>query len=217
MSRFWVAEGARKHRENMSFFVAKPYGPGLKTRLRNKKRHIFRCFLAPFSTQNLDVWASLPGFAPCSVFGLRSAFCVCASLLFASPCSVCSCVPSPCPSASLCSVCSACGLCLSQCPCSTPAPAQRAKMRNPAIPRALQVTIMIIAVAVQSRWSMANSVETQRDRHRVAIAGELTEMPAHYQGSSHASPWQNQEHWRVMNIQLLCPCRISQLANRQNE
>ena len=33
-SRFWVEKGARKRREKMSFFLAKPYGPGLKTRLR---------------------------------------------------------------------------------------------------------------------------------------------------------------------------------------
>ena len=29
-SRFWVEKEARKHRENVSFFLAKPYGPGLK-------------------------------------------------------------------------------------------------------------------------------------------------------------------------------------------
>ena len=31
MSRFRVEKGARKHRENMSFLLAKPYGPGLKS------------------------------------------------------------------------------------------------------------------------------------------------------------------------------------------
>ena len=34
MSRFWVEKGARKHRKNMSFFLAKHYAPGLKSRLR---------------------------------------------------------------------------------------------------------------------------------------------------------------------------------------
>ena len=32
-SRFWVEKGAMKHWNNMSLFLAKPYGPGLKTRL----------------------------------------------------------------------------------------------------------------------------------------------------------------------------------------
>ena len=30
----WVEKGARKRRENMSFFLTKAYGPDLKTRLR---------------------------------------------------------------------------------------------------------------------------------------------------------------------------------------
>ena len=34
MSRFWVENPAWKRRKNMSFFLAKPYGPGLKSRLR---------------------------------------------------------------------------------------------------------------------------------------------------------------------------------------
>ena len=34
MSRFWVEKGARKHRKNNVVLLAKPYGPGLKTRLR---------------------------------------------------------------------------------------------------------------------------------------------------------------------------------------
>ena len=33
-SRFWVENPAWKRRKNMSFFLAKPYGPGLKSRLR---------------------------------------------------------------------------------------------------------------------------------------------------------------------------------------
>ena len=41
---------------NICFFGAKPYGPGLKTRLRKTKTtYFFRCFLAPFSTQKLDM------------------------------------------------------------------------------------------------------------------------------------------------------------------
>ena len=59
MSRFWVEKRARKHRENMSFFKAKPYGPGLKTRLHKTKDSLCRCVLAPFSTQNLDVLLSI--------------------------------------------------------------------------------------------------------------------------------------------------------------
>ena len=34
MSRFWVENPAWKHRGKMSFFLAKPYGPRLKSRLR---------------------------------------------------------------------------------------------------------------------------------------------------------------------------------------
>ena len=34
ISRFWVEKPAWKRRKNMSFFLAKPYGPGLKSRLR---------------------------------------------------------------------------------------------------------------------------------------------------------------------------------------
>ena len=60
---------------------------------------------------SLHVWASLPGFALCSVCGLHSVFCVCASLLFASPYSACSCVSSPCIFvASL--LCVPCALCV---------------------------------------------------------------------------------------------------------
>ena len=40
-SRFWVENPAWKRRKNMSFFLAKPYGPGLKSRLRLKQRHVF--------------------------------------------------------------------------------------------------------------------------------------------------------------------------------
>ena len=39
----------------MSVFLAEPYGPGLKTPLRKTNDIFFRCFLAPFSTQNLDI------------------------------------------------------------------------------------------------------------------------------------------------------------------
>ena len=38
MSRFWVEKPAWKCRKNMSIFLAKPYGPGLKSRLRKTKR-----------------------------------------------------------------------------------------------------------------------------------------------------------------------------------
>ena len=68
-------------------------------------------FASPSSLPaSLHVWASLPGFAPCSVCGLHSVFCVCASLLFASQCSVCSCVASLClfVSSRLCVLCAPC-------------------------------------------------------------------------------------------------------------
>ena len=36
LSRFRIVKGGRKRRENMWIFLAKPYGPGLKRRLRYK-------------------------------------------------------------------------------------------------------------------------------------------------------------------------------------
>ena len=57
MSRFWVEKSAWKRRKNMSFFLAKTYGPGLKSRLRKKKRHIFPGASKPTSQpRTLTCW-----------------------------------------------------------------------------------------------------------------------------------------------------------------
>ena len=41
--------------KNMSFFVPQPYGPGLNIHCAKQIDTFPRCFLAPFSTQNLEV------------------------------------------------------------------------------------------------------------------------------------------------------------------